>query len=198
MTSHVRGILSLPPELREQIFTLALHSQTKSLVTFRLESFQRESYTEATQPPLTRVSRQIRAEALPLFYKVNDFVVHTHGKKSEDALLWLSCVRVWLEELRHVVFWVRYQSPPTYQRGIIGAIAVEVAWDARRGQWRSRDGWRWVPVCKRPDEVEADGLWLAKEVDRLAMDMRRESMDVEEFAVIMRKLNEEYNEHKLG
>ena len=57
-------LLTLPAEIRAHIFQHVLIET--DLVTFRLDAFQREYYTYATQPALTRVSRQIRCESLPV------------------------------------------------------------------------------------------------------------------------------------
>lgn len=64
-------LLTLPAEIRAHIFQHVLTETEKPLVTFRLDDFQRECYACSIQPALTRVSRQIRCESLPV--RVNCF-----------------------------------------------------------------------------------------------------------------------------
>lgn len=59
-------LLTLPTEIRAHIFQHVLTHTDQTLVTFRLDAFQREYDTYSTQPALTRVSRQIRSESLPV------------------------------------------------------------------------------------------------------------------------------------
>src|ERR1700761_2254315 len=80
--------LELPAEIRDYIYEFALTSG-KPLVAFRLDEYQRDSYEEATQPPLTRVNRQIRDESLPIFYQSNDIVLHNDSSKGGNTRRWL-------------------------------------------------------------------------------------------------------------
>ena len=54
---------SLPPELRQIIYTLYFKS---------LDAGRRRSSTDRDQPPITTVSRDVRRESLPLFYQCCD------------------------------------------------------------------------------------------------------------------------------
>jgi len=63
--------LDLPPELRDHIYESAVYTGTLYPST-RRES----SSNQATQPPITRASRQLRKESLPLFYSTNSFAMH--------------------------------------------------------------------------------------------------------------------------
>lgn len=59
-------LLTLPLEIRELVWEHVLTEADQTLVTFRLDAFQREYYSYSTQPALARVSRQIRSESLPV------------------------------------------------------------------------------------------------------------------------------------
>nr|OQO21207.1 hypothetical protein B0A51_13873 [Rachicladosporium sp. CCFEE 5018] len=136
------SLLTLPPELRLQIFALALSPYPKTLVTFHLDPYQREDYVEATQPALTRVSRQLRAEALPLFYQQNSFVLHSEGKKGDERERWFRGMGIWVEELRTLEIWVRFWKRGGDGRGG-GIVGVGLKWEG--GRWRVGEAWRWSP-----------------------------------------------------
>jgi hypothetical protein len=76
----------LPPELRQQVYELHAAGFPETLTT-------------PTQPPLSRVSAQLRLEMLPVFYSSRRFKLHyhryqhehrTHFKPVTDTYLWLS------------------------------------------------------------------------------------------------------------
>ena len=94
-------LFELPRELRDLIYDLALHSD-KPLVTFRVDDYQRESYVEAIQPGLTRISRQVRKESLPVFYSTNAFILHSDEPKLVDTQQWLKCIENRLPSMLHI------------------------------------------------------------------------------------------------
>jgi hypothetical protein len=57
----------LPAELRDEIYVFALHTGKMISPTLNVES--------CIQPPLTRVNRQLRLEALPVFYSVHQVLL---------------------------------------------------------------------------------------------------------------------------
>ena len=66
------GFLDLPAELRNRIYHLALtRPDTINVTSFDIAKPQFNS--SATQPALTQICRQIRNEALPVFYNQNCF-----------------------------------------------------------------------------------------------------------------------------
>lgn len=65
-------LLNLPQELRDHIFTFALHS-SEPIRLCDGRRFGRERRFFVKQPALTRANHQIRAEALPLFLSMNAF-----------------------------------------------------------------------------------------------------------------------------
>ena len=153
-------LLELPPELREAIYAFALVSY-KPTVTFKLDRYQQDTYTQANQPPLTRVSRQIRQETLPVWYGGNDIVLHAEGGKADDARKWLVRHEQHLPKLRQVSFWIRYVTPANRYSSSNGAIAVRLRRDpGRGGAWRVEDGWRWITVVRKPEEVARDAKFL--------------------------------------
>lgn len=97
--SHSRAnLLTMPAELRNRIYELVL-SADKGIEcpdgTHMIEiasPSDEDSWTDegwqpayfstkgwCTQPPLTRVSRQVRAETLPVYLGVNIFVIYVEG-----------------------------------------------------------------------------------------------------------------------
>lgn len=81
------SLLGLPGEIRDLIYELALISE-KPTVAFCLDEYQLDGYQEATQPPLTRVNRQIRQESLLIFYEVNKFILRTEEPRAIDTRRW--------------------------------------------------------------------------------------------------------------
>ena len=67
--------LDLPAEIRNRIYEHALPQDAMLLLP---GACTHQSVTSAVQPALTRVCRQVRAEALPVFYAENCFVAHVH------------------------------------------------------------------------------------------------------------------------
>ncbi|KAK5168799.1 uncharacterized protein LTR77_006108 [Saxophila tyrrhenica] len=57
--------MDLPPELRNRIYGFATHNE----VPLRLRALK--------PPAITRVSRQVRSESIPVYFDVNTFVVQT-------------------------------------------------------------------------------------------------------------------------
>jgi hypothetical protein len=123
-------LLDLPAELREHIFSIAVTSE-KPIVTFRLDKFQKESYAQAFQPSITKVSRQVRREALPLYYDRNEFIIHTEGQKAEDAHRWLHYSQPHLPKLCRLALWMRYVTLTNDHSPSSGAIGVYLRHDPR-------------------------------------------------------------------
>ncbi|TKA83386.1 hypothetical protein B0A55_01009 [Friedmanniomyces simplex] len=123
-------LLELPPELRIAIFEYALASP-KTVVTFRLDDYQRDSLQEAIQPPLTRVSSQVRFETLPIWYGSTTFVLHTEDAKGRDTQRWL------VENEPHLGKLKLYRQ-------------------ATDDVWQVSDSWDWITVVRKPLGLEAD------------------------------------------
>lgn len=107
----------LPAELRIQIFELALTSPTAYGV-----GDQRPINRQAVQPPLTRTCRQIRKEALPVFYECNTFNFYLNFEYGVER------VRKWMQSMS--------ESSASIQTirsvGLEGYIAED---------WPRRPGW---------------------------------------------------------
>lgn len=65
------SLLTLPMELREEIYQLVLVEPTTALRVVANPSYEHA----AVQPALCRVSRQLRFETLPIFYSTNTFTM---------------------------------------------------------------------------------------------------------------------------
>lgn len=190
-------LLALPAELREHIFSLAVLS-AKPTVTFRLDKFQKESYEEASQPPLTRVSRQIRREALPLYYDVNEFILHTEGEKAEDAHRWLHYSQPHLSKLSCLALWIRYVAVRNDHSPSSGAIGVYLRHDPRADRWVVGDQWRWITVVRKPTGVEWDGTLSIQFLTQLVDGRSRSVMSADDYVGVMRDLKMLYVKDKMN
>ena len=158
--------LELPQEIRDLIYQHALTS-TKPMVSFRLDDYQRQSYQEAIQPPLTKVSRQVRKECLPIFYDCNNIILHTEATKSDDTRRWLSCLESRLTMLNRLSIWFRHVTLTNDVRSSNGAIAISLQRRKPDGIWMVDDRWHWVTVAKMPSIVQRDAKFLISEARRL-------------------------------
>lgn len=97
--------MDLPPELRTHIYEFALvepspltlHSNMdprRDAVKLTTACNDRVINLAWLQPPLTRVCRQIRSEALPIFYFRNTFLdtAGTRYLHFSDLMIWLRCI----------------------------------------------------------------------------------------------------------
>ena len=190
-------LLDLPAELREHIFSLAVTSE-KPTVTFRLDRFQKESYEEASQPPITRVSRQVRREALPLYYDCNEFIIHTEGQKAGDAHRWLHYSQPHLSKLGRLALWMRYVTLTNDHSPSSGAIGVYIRHDPREDRWVVGDDWRWITVVRKPAGVDWDGRLLIQFLTQLADGKSRSEMSAEDYVGIMGDLKMLYIKDKMN
>lgn len=190
-------LLELPAELREHIFTLAVTSQ-KPIVTFRLDRFQKDSYEQALQPAITGVSRQIRREALPLYYDCNEFIIHTEGQKAEDAHRWLHYNQPHLPKLSRLAIWMRYVTQTNDHSPSSGAIGVYLRHDPRQGHWAVSDEWKWITVVRKPVRVEWDGRLLIQFLTQLIHGRTRAELSPEDYIKIMADLKMLYIKDKMN
>lgn len=100
------GLFKLPAELREAIFKLVVISKDP-FCTHRLDERNKSWLQIACPPAITRVSRQIRSESLPLYYSCNRFKIRTEGPKFHEASEWLECIGKHVNALRHLMFDIR-------------------------------------------------------------------------------------------
>jgi len=86
-------LMRLPGELRNEIYRLVLVSNNQLLVT---------KSSIPTQPPLTMVSRQIRKEAIAIFYRENKFGVEVVNNDGRHEGVWL--VKIGWENMKLLDF----------------------------------------------------------------------------------------------
>ena len=92
----------LPPELRTRIFELALTREDSIAVPTGVGSSRlaiREQARKAMPPTITQTCRLARSEALPIFFRLNEFLLDTnyidaHGPSEQ----WLNTMRPSLEQ----------------------------------------------------------------------------------------------------
>ena len=162
-------LLELPAELRTYIFELALISD-KTLVTFHLDKYQQDTLQEATQPSLTRVSRQLRSESLLLFYSCNTFILHTEGAKAEQGHKWAQCSESYLKELTNIVIWQRFVTLTNARSESNGALSVSLKRAKAEGPWSVGDRWNWVTVTRKPSGVSLDAGFIMGSLRRLTLE----------------------------
>ena len=159
-------LLNLPPELQDLIFGFAVTLE-KPVVTFRLDEYQKNGYQEAIQPALTRVNRQTREQSLPLFYELNDFILHAETPKIVDTRRWLQCVRSYLPRLLKLSLWIRYVTLTNDRSASNGAIAVSLRRSKSDEQWKVDNEWKWITVTRPPQLLASDAKFLARGLDRM-------------------------------
>ncbi|CAK4032274.1 Hypothetical predicted protein [Lecanosticta acicola] len=190
-------LLNLPAEIRNLIFEYAVTSQ-KTVVTFRPDHFQRDSFTAATQPPLTRVSRQVRSESLPIYYECNDFVLHTESPKADDALIWLTCNWLHLRKLRRLSFWIRYVPSANSRASSQGAICVTMVRPKKNSAWEVNKHWSWVTVVRKPAGLEDDVKLMLEKLDTMTREVSREDANPDGYFRLMTDLRAFYIQEKLS
>lgn len=188
-------LLELPAELREAIFELAVVSE-KPIVTFKLDQYQKDSYQEARQPAITRVSRQVRSESLPIYYDCNNFVIHTEGAKSDDASRWLMCNEKHLNALRHLTFWIRY-IPFVHERlSSQGALGISLARPVKRGCWKVDDRWKWITVVRKPQTLASDAEFLIGHFKKALVNESTVFIGSEAFVEMIEGVRKQYAKEK--
>ncbi|KAK3631759.1 hypothetical protein LTR56_016715 [Elasticomyces elasticus] len=94
-------LLTLPPEIRNEIYALAFTKASTFRVAGKMPRRPEEAFTvrlasKSAPPALTRVSRQIREETLPIHYGRHTFEIYI-GKLSEgttlDTLVYLTVLQ---------------------------------------------------------------------------------------------------------
>ena len=190
-------LLDLPPEIRDIIYEYSLASE-KTVVTFRLDSYQRDSYDEATQPALTMVSRQVRRESLPVYFACNRIALHTEGSKAHDARRWLSCNEDHLPKLLRVALWIRYVSLTNDHAASHGALGILLHRFATESHWQVESRWSWITVMRKPAALEDDAEFLIQRSTALLADERTACTSAESFANMMTELRTLYVEKKVS
>ena len=82
----------LPAEIRNRIYELALPSAHRSDELITATPVKDEVLLFATQPVLTRVSHQLRAETLEMFYANNTFVAYIARFDFLRLIHWVRCI----------------------------------------------------------------------------------------------------------
>ena len=190
--------LELPAEIRELIYGWALKSD-KPTVTFLLDYHQRDVYTEGVQPALTRVSKQVRKESLPVFYASNDFVLHTGDPKASQTRKWLRCIETRLPLLRHMSFWVRYVTLTNDRSEVTGAIELSLVRELTNGHvyWEN-DRWRWLTVTRQPTDVWKDASFLSHILMLKNMDEPHSFESAEGMSGLISDLRSLYTQEKMA
>ncbi|SMR45481.1 unnamed protein product [Zymoseptoria tritici ST99CH_1A5] len=188
MNSNLGVLARLPAEIRTLVFEFTVTAE--QFMTFRLDTFQREYYVPATQPALTRVSRRVRSESLPLFYECNDFVLHTESPQTLDARKWLEHYKTYLPLLRTVSLWVRHVPA--------GAFQFTIKRTKRHEPWQVDDGWKWITVVRKPPELARDADFVLEKLRELVSTLSENGTGPEEYFGMITQLRKAYVQMKAG
>lgn len=193
-------LLSLPAELRALIFQYAVTTPSDNpVVTYRLGTYERDGYSEAVQPPLTCVSRQLRRESLPLFYECNDFVLHSEAPRASDTRAWLRSSAPYLRDLRCLSIWIRYVALTHNRTAPSGAICVTLRRPRKSDAWAVREAWEWITVCRKPADVSEDGKLLIASLEALiGRYLKEEDAGAENYSSVVTDLRNRYVHEKMS
>ncbi|EMD00174.1 hypothetical protein BAUCODRAFT_30644 [Baudoinia panamericana UAMH 10762] len=87
-----KGLLTLPPEIRQQIYELVV-VKSRNTITMLSNAHCFQSEVGATQPALSFVNHQLRREALDVFYANNLFLAEISLREDlESARRWLYAI----------------------------------------------------------------------------------------------------------
>ncbi|EME49462.1 hypothetical protein DOTSEDRAFT_19906 [Dothistroma septosporum NZE10] len=190
-------LLDLPAEIRSLIYEYAVASD-KTVVTFRLDSYQRDDYDHATLPSLASVSRQVRSESLPAFYSCNDFILHTESPKAEEANGWLRLNCNYLGLLRKVTFWLRYVPFTNDRASSQGAMSMSIFRPTKGAHWQVDEEWRWVTVVRRPAELQGDASLILEKLRDMIPEISKDTATHDDYAALMTDLRSFYIQEKMS
>ncbi|KJX99841.1 hypothetical protein TI39_contig350g00031 [Zymoseptoria brevis] len=174
---HEPTLLGIPPELRNTIYRLIMTTQN-SQVTVTATGYRR--------PPVLQTCKEIRSEALSLFYAEHSFTIRARNFDSSAASLWtrrsrhlappgsMSCLAnaEWSPHWKNLLEWLR-----KYHAGELNIVAWHLFSDLSSKPQQARDlvsmmfemtlplnGSPWGLVEKvlekvRPLLVETDARW---------------------------------------
>jgi hypothetical protein len=141
----------VPPEIRTRIFEFAVTLPThdgKTRVQRNCSLNHAKEHVGIQIPAIAAVSRLVRREALPLFFKVNNFtfapLTYFIGQKMSegDGGKWLAAMRSYLPSVHQLTFEVRRRD------SIAGhdsddILSITICHDPRRNRWiiTSDDDW---------------------------------------------------------
>jgi len=86
------SFLDLPPELRNRIYELALPLKGRDHPLIITAPHLDQLMTLATQPSVTRLCKQVRAECLPMFYARANFAAYIHPANFQPLLTFVRCI----------------------------------------------------------------------------------------------------------
>lgn len=130
------GLLDLPKELRDQIVSSIL-IKPQNTITMLSNSHCFQSEVSASQPAISKVSKQLRAETLPIFYSSNLFLAELSDPADlATAKNWLAAIGDGnVRHLRHLVLsgWTKVER---HEHGRLGwqYRYIRLVFDLRDGQ----------------------------------------------------------------
>lgn len=180
------GLMDLPQELRDYVFSFIL-IKPQNTITMLSNAHCFQSEVSASQPALSKVSKQVRAETLPNFYNSNVFLAEISDSEDlETAMNWLAAIGDEnVRHLRHLVMtgWTRAEQSGSRRQGFQYRY-VRLVFDLREGEVRMGTEFEAVaPGAKRyVEEMESSF--------RRAVDLKGgERLTVNELGGLMERFN---------
>ncbi|KAK5173178.1 uncharacterized protein LTR77_003300 [Saxophila tyrrhenica] len=189
-------ILSLPRELRDQVYGYALLEPIVSVTPKLHHAPDFQNYPPATQPGITKTNRQLREETLPLFYSLNTFHMGL-GNRTDRPLTkrWLRSLNA--DNIRHLrriqlATWTTTclgnETGELWFWYVVGEVdLVSGGVEVETLFWENVDGHSLVPVKGNRDVLKARqsvemirsvlGSWAVGGVDREGIERLMESFD---------------------
>jgi len=89
-------ILRLPLELRERIYNFCYNDDESAAPTWKFN-----------EPAITRISKAIRSEALPLYYGAYPLIIQSYVKCDARGCIWFKTNRSYRQLLASKISWIR-------------------------------------------------------------------------------------------
>lgn len=130
------GLMDLSQELRDYTFSFIL-IKPQNTITMLSNAHCFQSEVSASQPALSKVSKQLRAEALPIFYNSNVFLAEiSDAEDLETAKNWLAAIGDEnVRHLRHLVMsgWTKPEQSGNGRQGFQYQY-IRLMFDLREGK----------------------------------------------------------------
>lgn len=149
----------IPPEIRTRIFELAVAYNGKARVQRRCCARHAAEHANIAIPAIAAVSRLVRRETLPLFFKVNDFtfapLTDSIGQTmSKDAMgQWLNAMRPHLPSMHQLTFEEKCRDKVAGPDSK-DILSVTIRHDSQRNRWTITSGDDW----SSKDEADRQSL----------------------------------------
>lgn len=155
-------LLLLPPELRNRIYELVLIDQDDRIQALFGDDYDsKETAADLSQPALTRVSRAVRKDTLPIFYGQHTFYLwldHSGAKRTYTK--WMTAIEARVRLFRLVKLVMCHNHHALFfavRTGADGRVQCRLETENGESPPRSRD-WTSMWGCSIVEELEDHGV----------------------------------------